>query len=294
MSVRYRPGPMALVAVPAIALLTPDDAVALRAWELLDGLAGPTDVLQDLIRDGFATLPPFVLVDATGDGVRVLVRGDARAEVDTGQQTARWTGAGVSTWAERSFEQVTRVRVDARETAGDPLPLWAGVVRCGGFEYRPATGPPAAAERQPLPTEVIESVPAARPAPIVQPAAAPAVAPIAEPAVAPVAEPGPDLPPEPGCTPDLAQTRTDDPEDGFDHLFESTIMRSVEDAAIREVVEDAAALDGAAEPAEPSEPPEPAEPSEPVEQGQPDPARLGDHDGRTIMSGDLDALREQT
>ena len=54
MSVRYRPGPMALVAVPAIALLTPDDAVALRAWELLDGLAGPTDLLQDLIRDGFA------------------------------------------------------------------------------------------------------------------------------------------------------------------------------------------------------------------------------------------------
>jgi len=302
---------MALVAVPAIVLLTPDDAVALRAWELLDGLAGPTDVLQDLIRDGFATLPPFVLVDATGDGVRVLVRGDARAEVDTGQQTARWTGAGVSTWAERSFEQVTLVRVDARETAGDPLPLRAGVVRCGGFEYRPATGPPAAAERQPVPTEVIESVPAAGPAPIVQPAAAPAVAPaaapavapVAERAVAPVAEPGPDLPPEPGCTPDLAQTRTDDPEDGFDHLFESTIMRSVEDAAIREVVEDAAALDGAAEPAdpagaaepaEPSEPPEPAEPSEPVEQGEPDPARLGDHDGRTIMSGDLDALREQT
>src|SRR6478609_644237 len=290
MSVRYRPGPMALVAVPAIALLTPDDAVALRAWELLDGLAGPTDVLQDLIRDGFATLPPFVLVDATGDGVRVLVRGDARAEVDTGQQTARWTGAGVSTWAERSFEQVKLVRVDARETAGDPLPLRAGVVRCGGFEYRPATGPPAAAERQPVPTEVIESVPAAGPAPIVQPA----VAPVAEPAVAPVAEPGPDLPPEPGCTPDLAQTRTDDPEDGFDHLFESTIMRSVEDAAIREVVEDAAALDGAAEPADPAGAAEPAEPSEPPEQGQPDPARLGDHDGRTIMSGDLDALREQT
>ena len=299
MSVRYRPGPMALVAVPAIALLTPDDAVALRAWELLDGLAGPTDLLQDLIRDGFVTLPPFVLVDATGDGVRVLVRGDARAEVDTGRETARWTGAGVSTWAERSFEQVTLVRVDAGETAVDPLPLRAGVVRCGGFEYRPATGPPPAAERQPVPGPVIESVPAAEPAPIVQQAAAPAVGP----AVQPVAESGPDLPPEPGCTPDLAQTRTDDPEDGFDHLFESTIMRSVEDAAIREVVEDAAALDGAAEPAdpagaaepaEPSEPPEPAEPSEPVEQGEPDPARIGDHDGRTIMSGDLDALREQT
>ena len=147
-----------------------------------------------------------------------------------------------------------------------------------------------------MPAPVIESVPAAEPAPIVQQAAAPA------------AEAGRGIRAGPAArtrlqSPDLAQTRTDDPDDGFDHLFESTIMRSVEDAAIREVVEDAAALDAAAEPAEPADPAEPAEPaepsdpaepSEPAEQGERAPAKLGDHDGRTITSGDLDALREQT
>lgn len=92
--------------------------------------------------------------------------------------------------------------------------------------------------------------------------------------------PGPVLPLVPfpvGGPADPAQTRTEDVDDGFDHLFESTIVRSVEDAAIRDV------------PDEEAPDPGPLGGDRPV-----DPAtRLGDHDGYTITGAQLGALRQQ-
>ena len=85
--------------------------------------------------------------------------------------------------------------------------------------------------------------------------------------------------------PGLAETRTEPADDGFDHLFGSTVYRSVEDAAVREVVEDPIAVgqsginNGALDFRHSS--------------GEAWSSRLlGDHDGSTIMASELAALRQ--
>jgi hypothetical protein len=75
---------------------------------------------------------------------------------------------------------------------------------------------------------------------------------------------------------DPAQTRTEAPEDGFDHLFESTIFRSVEDAAVRDVHDDGVGIM-----------------ARPEENGAASEPRLGDHDGYTITAAQLGVLRQQ-
>ena len=278
MSVSYRPGPIPLVAVPGLTLLTPDEGVARQVWDRLAAGAGPDDLLRDLIREGFAAVPAFVLVDVTGPVARILVRGDLHAEVDTGRATVRWDGTGVSTWAERTFDRVSLIRIEPGAVSDGPLPLREGVVRCGGFDYRPAAVDDACMPDS-VPDPVNESAPLIPSVPVIKPAV-----PVNK--AVPVAESGgPSMPaPVLAAGPDLAQTRTDDPDAGFDHLFESTIMRSVEDAAIREVVEDLPDSDAAAES---SGGPTPAG-------ADGSPRELGDHDGYTVTAGDLDALREQT
>jgi hypothetical protein len=64
MTLSYGPGPALLVAVPGLALLTPDDDLARRAWVVLDAGGGPEELVVELIRNGLATLGPFVLVSA--------------------------------------------------------------------------------------------------------------------------------------------------------------------------------------------------------------------------------------
>lgn len=105
-------------------------------------------------------------------------------------------------------------------------------------------------------------------------------------------EPGPTPnPPVVIPPPDPAQTRTESPDDGFDHLFESTIMRSVEDAAIRTVPDEAVTgspgLDGNRPGAGEAVAAVPAGAGESSVLG----ARLGDHDGHTITAAQLGALR---
>lgn len=297
MTVTYRPGSIALLAVPGLALATTDEDMARRVWPRLAAGDAADEALQELTRAGFAATPPFAMVDLTGPRARVLVRGDQlQAEVDTGSTTVRWDGAGVSTWAERTFDRPARIRIAAGATAGDPLPLRAGIVRCGEVvvEPDPAPGAPAAARPAPVvePDRLITAAPiTAAPitaAPIATP---PAAAPVTNaPTVAPV------ITDKPPAAPDLAQTRTDDPDPGFDHLFESTIMRSIEDAAVREIAEDASAHDSMEQGPAPIEPigpvPTAADPAGPPGDRPGD--ELGDHDGHTVAAVDLDALREQT
>ncbi|HEY5882273.1 MAG TPA: FHA domain-containing protein [Nakamurella sp.] len=246
----YAPGSRALVAVPGLAFLTPDVPAARRAWTVAASGGSAQDLLGELVRDGFGTLGAFVLVDTSGDRVRVLARGDVPAQVRTGADTVRVAGTGATTWMEHVFDGAQSIRVGDTDTVTDGFPLRAGMVRCAGFEYRAAV---------PGMPEPARSGGAPSPPPVV---AEPEV--VAEPAVES------DVVAEPASDP--AQTRTDGPDGGYDHLFESTIMRSVEDAAIREVADDPADL-----------------------AGQPDSAesRMGDHDGHTITSAELDALRGQ-
>jgi hypothetical protein len=77
---------------------------------------------------------------------------------------------------------------------------------------------------------------------------------------------------------------------GYDHLFGATMMRSVEDAAARPQVEDAEEHASAEQPAAAPLTQLPVVPPAPEAAG----TALGDHDGLTVMSGDLRALREST
>jgi hypothetical protein len=129
--------------------------------------------------------------------------------------------------------------------------------------------------------------------------------------------------PEPGSASTTAPPVAEAPQEttGYDHLFGATLMRSVEDAAARPVADDAdeqvvashsaadsgpaAAPSPVAQPAsgQPASAPAPsaftppaAPPAAPSAGSVPplpsDEGKLGDHDGLTVMSGDIRALRE--
>ncbi|MHA7986928.1 FHA domain-containing protein [Rathayibacter sp. CAU 1779] len=78
---------------------------------------------------------------------------------------------------------------------------------------------------------------------------------------------------------------------GYDHLFGATLMRGVDDAAVRPVSEEGEEANGAAPAASAMIAPTPIglAPAGAVSGSAPGP--LGDHDGLTVMSGDIAALR---
>lgn len=161
-----------------------------------------------------------------------------------------------------------------------------------------ASAPPDAAG----PAATADQPPAVPPSEAPSAASPPAPPALAKPATLQVSVVDPE--PEPLSSPvlssaDPAQTRTESPDDSsFDHLFESTIVRSVEDAAIRNVPDEGStgsmrlggSRPGAAGDAGPGTGAvTPAGVAETPNRG----ARLGDHDGHTITVAQLGALRGQ-
>lgn len=326
MNLDYRPGAQFLVALPGLTFLAPDEQLARRVWAAVGTTGQVDDLLVELVRDGLRATGAFVLVESTGEQVRVLVRGELPVRVRAATGTVAWTGAGVSTWVERAFDRVDDVLVgDADGVAGaaDRLPFREGMVRCAGFRLDgtgrlpagtasptavpevvaipdvpvPPAPSPASFDRPSMPTPAnaptwVETPrPIEPPTPVAEPASRlvkPMTLPVRaaepdEPGIEPGIEPGAETVDEPAPEPitavpivgvpiDPAQTRTESPDDGFDHLFESTIVRSVEDAAIRDTPDDAGTG------------------GQPEGFGAP---RLGDHDGYTITSAELGALRQQ-
>lgn len=104
---------------------------------------------------------------------------------------------------------------------------------------------------------------------------------------APVAEPDvsaePNVPAEPESAvpeptePEPAEPEPAEPEDDYDHLFGATIHRPLAAAAVRRP--------------DPEDEPSPSTPSTPPTPAAAAPAPAGDHDGHTIMSGDIAAMR---
>lgn len=317
MRVRYSHGSRRLVVVGGLLVLTADPALAGRAWDAATGGADADALLVEFVRGGFAALGPFALVELTGRRARVIVRGDLPTEVRTADGVRQWSGTGLTTWAEHTIDGVQRIVIGGETGRGadsdvEWLPLGEGVVRCGGVQCgefdlaaQPASRPADTPVRMPAPggdpdrPEVVRpalrtqtwtpddepgSVPVGGPPVIDPPPPPPAPRPASVPARPAVPAMAAGRPP---VTLDPAQTRTDDPEDGFDHLWGSTVMRSVEDAAIREPTGETmipgagAALDAPTR-------------LEPVgSSAGAGPARLGDHDGFTISASGLDVLRRQ-
>nr|WP_241744539.1 FHA domain-containing protein [Cellulosimicrobium arenosum] len=258
---RYETGSAhALVRGGAVVVLPEPAGHALveTLWEQLGDDPGVVEVLQVLtgaFGSSLRTLPPFAVAVVDGRRVHVAVRGDmvvSLEQEDAG--TLHVGGVDVTTWSERVVDDVLElvVRVGVRVPDVQPgrtllgdvrtLPLGTGVVlvEAVGRELAPrppapVTVPPSAAEPPVVP------VPDAPPEPTS--ASEETIAPEREPSAT---EPpvGADVPLAPLDTaPDLDDRARDEAaaDDDYAHLWGSTVMRTVEDAAIR--VDDSEAPD---------------------------------------------------
>lgn len=255
-------------------------------WEALSAGSDVQPVLDYLTRDGLLATPAFALLvwdDArrTGLGrVRCIVRGSVRVAVDTVAGQRRLSADGVSTWLEQLVDDATAFAVDVENdgVSGDDtlLPLGAGAAWVAGVRTREPVHAPQAAE--PAPAE---------------PAPAEAQHTVSDDTVAEPFEPDDhptqdDQPTQDGLSTPAESTT------GYDHLFGATMMRNVEEAAVRE---DESAEDGdqahtvGASAGAPGriDPPSYVTASTPAH--EPDVLDGGDHDGMTVFSGDIHKLR---
>lgn len=255
-------------------------------------VARESDPLQPLLdrltRHGLSSTPPFALVEWSGEAqLRVIVRGDVRVTVTDGAGEHLLAGTGVSTWAERTFTGVEAAQIVVQGSTPSPvaLPLVSGMVLAAMISVSRSEGDSTVAP---------ESEVAPEPAVAQEPAPEPAVA----------QEPAPEPEPEPETA---AQT---DPVD--DSLSEETVVAP---ARTRTAVLPVAIGDPSGESGGPSEQtvvslgdlaatevaPEPAvgdtvfrsvgEDTALPDQADPG-APHGDHDGETVMTSDIRALRE--
>ncbi|MGH1548426.1 FHA domain-containing protein [Leifsonia poae] len=276
-------GEWAVVAGGGRALLvTETDAGRLRT--LLDAVrAGFAETLDALVARGLSRTPPFALLDASAETVLLAVRGAASATVTEGGRDRDVRATGVSSWVETQLADAEGAVLGERTGVGS-LPLVEGVVRASGLAWSVAdraedvgatVAAPPKRERDTGPVDaVVVDVPAE---PVV---AGPAVEPFA----------GDELPAEPDPHTRVPETTLADvaplaststaaapvaETTGYDHLFGATMVRSVEDAAVRPDEEEAA-------------PPRIDLPGFITDSFPPAAGRLeGDHDGLTVMSGDL-------
>lgn len=301
-------GEWAVVAGGGRALLVAEtDSQRLR--DLLPAVrAGFAETLDALVAHGLSRTPSFALIDASADAVLLAVRGTGLASVSEGGRERVVAATGVSSWVELQLPGVESATLGPAGTAGT-LPLVDGVVRASTVSWNQAAtaedvgatvAAPPKRERDTGPVEAVPAVaePAAgRSEPGPQPVAivaGPAVepfsdAPLPDPEPQPAAEPDPhtrvpeatiaDVPEAAVVKPAVAEPAVEAEPAGYDHLFGATMVRSVEEAAVR--------------PAEAEDDLAPPRIDLPgfITDSFPSAANrlAGDHDGLTVMSGDLPA-----
>ena len=271
---RYRPaaadGWLAVASEAQLLVVHPqaaDAGVSVFAGVGADSAHGFQTALDELTRGGLSATPPFALLEWSGSdrgALRVIVRGGVQAVVTAGGTSHTLDGTGVTTWTEQSFRQVTGfdvVLVPApSEVFGEErwLPLERGIALVSRISSE--TGSADTADAVPVAAQAAAAPKQKAPAAGVPKPAAPT-----EPVQAKVSETTmADFPS--GMAGAVLELDSDArPTDaGYDYLFGETMYRTVADAAVRDPEPDAAP---AAE------------------------ARAGDHDGMTIMTGDLKKLR---
>ncbi|MCL3863205.1 FHA domain-containing protein [Actinotalea sp. K2] len=175
----YAPGDWyAVITDGRVALLPPTTPVAVvhEVWASLREGAGLTEQLQLLLRQGLAGLPPFALVSVEGGQVHAVVRGDVEVEVGTSEGVRLVSGPLVSTWSEEivAHAQTVVVRTPGAGDAASvgELPVLSGVVRAAGVGVEMRAGTRAAP--QPARQEPVGRATAggevAEPPPVVAPA----------------------------------------------------------------------------------------------------------------------------
>ncbi|MGO4299846.1 FHA domain-containing protein [Leifsonia sp. RAF41] len=250
-------GEWAVVAGGARALLVAEqDAARLR--DLLDAVrTGFAETLDALVARGLSRTPSFALLDASTGAVLLAVRGTATASVSEDGRQRAVQAAAVSSWVETQLDDADTVTLgDGSATV--TLPLVEGVVRASGLVWSAAEraedvgATVAASPKRERDTGPVDAV-LAEPVEVTRVPEATLAALASEPVAAPAA----------------SETS------GYDHLFGATLVRSVEEAAVRPEEDEAA-------PARIDLPGFITDSFPPVS------GRLeGDHDGLTVMSGDL-------
>ncbi|NUU08354.1 FHA domain-containing protein [Leifsonia sp. C5G2] len=292
-------GEWAVVAGGGRALLVAEtDAARLR--DLLPAVrAGFAETLDALVAHGLSRTPSFALIDVSAETALLAVRGTGLASVSEGGRERVVAASGVSSWVELQLPGVESATLGPAPTAAT-LPLTEGVVRSASLSWAPAAlaedvgatvAAPPKRERDTGPVEAVPAAAARVAAPEPEPVeivAGPAVEPFAD---APLPEPEAPAEPDPHTripeatiadVPDAAGAAPGAEEEpaGYDHLFGATMVRSVEEAAVRPAEADAD--EDAASPARIDLPGF-------ITDSFPSAANrlAGDHDGLTVMSGDL-------
>ena len=192
----YRPGQwFGIFGDHATVLLPPSEKARVGTlWALVDDGAGFDVVLDALISEGLRDLPGFVLVASVDGETKVVLRGEARAWFTTGDDTHEVAGTDVTTWAERTFPDVTATRLvvgpEGDDGAGEgSLPIDCGLVRVSEVQ-----SPPASSSAE------VRTPPAPEPAPEPEPEPDPEPDPAPDPApddAAPDTASQPEVPPDP-------------------------------------------------------------------------------------------------
>lgn len=263
---RYRPAGASgwlAVASPGRLLVVHPDSVEIATAVFDHGRdhtgQGFQAALDELTREGLSATPPFALLEWLGSSgervLRVIVRGGVRAVVAAGGSEHTLDGGGVSTWTEQSFPQVEGFEVVVEP---EPEPTFeAGVwlpLDSGVVavtRLSSATPPRPSAQASAQPKQTEPKQTEPKQAEPKQAAAR-----VSEATVS-------DVPTAPHGTPAL-DSNARPTDDGYDYLFGETMYRNVSEAAVRE--------------------PEPE--TDPVVE-----PIAGDHDGMTIMTGELRKLR---
>ena len=167
-------GWLAFVTDSRVLLVVPADAQFVdAAWSALASSTGFQSALDVLTGRGLAATPDFVLLEWEGGTARVIVRGAAGLTVVADGGTHEVSGAGASTWVERTLEGVESVAFAAPGSAegGIGLPVERGVVPVAHFGSAGAPAAPspiAAPERETAPAAEPQpaSVPVPEPAPV--------------------------------------------------------------------------------------------------------------------------------
>ncbi|WP_251857579.1 FHA domain-containing protein [Herbiconiux sp. L3-i23] len=289
MSAQYTPaasGWVAVVSGSRAVLLEAGDPERIEPLLVALDAAEPVSAVLDLLmRDGLGAMPAFGFAALDDGAARVLVRGEVSATLGDDE----YRGSDYSTWGEhRAAGTDTVVLAVGADHFAVSLPLGRGAafattLRLGvssASEQPPvAAGAPPAAETpaSPIVPPVAESPTPAVPEP--EESSAPTR--ISSPPV--VAAPSPSSAPVTAPTSIPEQTMVEftlaDADPGYSHLFEETIVRPIEHAAVR----DDEAADEVAAPAI-------AAPVADVPTSATASA-YEEHDGMTIVSGDLAALR---
>lgn len=297
----YTPGDwFAVVGGGVVVLLaptTPADVVR-GVWQAAPERGGIAAQLEVLLGQGIAGLHAFAAVDLTGGRAHVALRGDVEVTLGSGGDAQVLAARDVVTWSEHvtARPEVVTVRAGAARPGGVPaggeLPVVAGVVRADRVRVRLSA--PAAPK-----DEVADEAPVAagggtRAALRTGPTAPTAPAPTAPAPAEPVADhldPAPRSARVPVRVGVLPAGPADQGADPFDHAAAPT-------AAPPHASADTAP-DGLASAAGAPGHPQPAPLTQPLV-GVVEPAALlpvpgpvvEDHDGLTIVTGDLAAIRQ--